>query len=97
METYFLVVWGLLIAFIAVYNYLYITVVVPALKGIRGNAQIELMPSKQIEDIDEYVRSLESKNSKPWQYYPARYIRAVAAVLALLVISGFLFIRTEVG
>lgn len=97
METYFFVVWGLLIIFIAVYNYLYITAVVPALAKTKGNAHIELMPSRQIQDIDEYVRLFESENVKPWQFYPARYVRACGGVLALLAILGFLFFRAEVG
>ena len=87
---YFNLVWILIIVCAVLYNYIYIGVVLPELEKIRGSSPIELMPSKQIGDIDEYVRIKDQLPHKPWQYYPARYWRSVATVLAMFSIVGLL-------
>jgi len=90
VNTYFNFVWLLLIVYAALYNYIYIGVVLPELEKFRGSSKIELMPSKQLADLDEYVRLFGGAEEKPWQYYPARHCRAAVAFLALLSLVGLL-------
>jgi hypothetical protein len=97
MSVYFNLVWILIIFFVALYNYIYIGVVLPELEKIRGSSQIELLPTKQVGDIDEYVRLQAQKDNKPWQYYPARYWRSVATVLASLSMFGLLIAELGPG
>ncbi len=97
MDAYFFFVWILIILYVALFNSVYASVAIPTINQSGGNAQLELLPTKQISALDEYVRIVEIGGTRPWQYYLARHARSSTATIAVLGVIGLLISGAEVG
>ena len=86
VELFFIILFILLVVYIALGNYLYWVKILPVLNEHGGNEHPIALPG-QFKQIDTYISILNKNKSKPWFYFYLKHIRMISFVLFVLVIS----------
>jgi len=89
-ESYYSVIWFLIVLYVVLGNYLYFAKVLPALKSDTGDAAPRFLPSGQFRQVKEYLRLLEREPTRPWFYHFLKNLAAITALLVLAMVPLFL-------
>jgi len=90
-ETAFFIMFGAVVAYVVLGNYLYFTKVLPVL-----DEPPKLLPSGQVRDIDRYLESLDERLERRW-YVPILrnfrtitfvYVAGFAVTIAVIILSS---------
>ena len=77
-DIYFIFVWAIVMAYIAIGNYIYFFKILPMLgKGP------SFMPFNQQKDIQEYLKILIERNEYPWFYHILNNIKLITLIIFL--------------
>ena len=90
LVTYFSIVWILVVTYVVVGLYVHTRKILPKLREVHGHAVMPLMPSKQLSQIDEYLKILDEAGERPWYYLYLRHIRKIISALLLMMVPIFL-------
>ena len=90
LESYFILLWVLVMLHVALGNYLYLRKVLPALRSDTGDASPRFLPSAQSRQVKDYLRMLERERTKPWFYFFLKHQGVITALLALAMVPIFL-------
>jgi len=66
-------------------DYLYFRKIVPAL-----NAAPSILPSTQFKHAKMHLTMLQERGERPWYLFYLKHLKAITAVIVLLMIPGFL-------
>ena len=71
----FFIMFGAVIVYVVLGNYLYFTKVLPAL-----DEPPKLLPGGQVRDIDRYLESLDERVERPWFVPVLQNIRTITII-----------------
>jgi hypothetical protein len=86
LETYFLILWFFIAAYVVLGLYLHTAKILPRLSETNSHVETPLMPSKQLMQVDEYVAILDANGERPWYYSYLRHIRKISGALLLMLL-----------
>jgi hypothetical protein len=80
IETHFLVVAALIVAWVGFDNHLYYRYVLPVLREVNGEAftPAELLPWRRSAQIAQFLGLLDEVQRRPWFAWPLRHRRFFA-------------------
>jgi hypothetical protein len=83
----FILCWIFLLIYVVVGNFLYLAVVLPALRRDGLDGSVKFTPSQQLKQVDLFVARHSADESRPWYLGTLSRARTLSAVLAFLMIA----------
>ena len=84
-----LTAWIVVMAYVIVGNYLYFTKVLPALSRDGLDGWPKFLPSKQLAQVDFFLRRFPPPDPRPWFYGVLSHVRAITAAVVVVELVAF--------